>query len=204
MKADEGLRERKRRRTRGVIAETAMRLFLERGFDRVSVVEIARSAEVTEKTVYNHFPTKAALVFDEGEDLLAELLHTVRNRAEGDSALAAMRSYLASLPEWAAHRRPVRPSGRFRRLIDDSPSLQDYRRRMFARYETELARLLAEQTGSPAGSAEPFVVAVALVAVLRAAFETASVNETLDNDSDRCLDLLAGGLDRYALRPQVD
>jgi AcrR family transcriptional regulator len=199
---DEGLRERNRRRTRAAIAETAMRLFLDRGFDQVSVVEIARSAEVAEKTVYNHFPTKAALVFDEGDDLLAELLHTVRSRPAGEPVLSALRSYIAGLPEWAAHRRPVRPSRRFRNLIAESPSLQDHRRRMFARYETELAALLAEQTESPPGSAEPFVAAVALVGVLRAAFEAAA--SASENDADRCLDLLARGLDHYAQQSHVE
>lgn len=142
---------------------------------------------------------KAALVFDEGDDLLAELLHTVRIRPVGDSAMAALRSFIASMPEWAAHRRPVRPSTSFRGLVAASAGLQDYRRRMFARYETDLAALLAEQTGSPPGSAEPFVAAVALIGVLRAAFEANDAEGKSRHDgADRCLDLLAGGLDHYA------
>ncbi len=120
MQQDEGLRERKRRRTRAAIAQTAMQLFCERGFDRVSVAEIAATAEVAEKTVYNYFPTKADLFFDEGDDLLAELLAAVRNRRPGEPALTAVGDFIAGLTEWAGHRRPVRPSDEFRRLIADT------------------------------------------------------------------------------------
>jgi len=196
---DEGLRERKRRITRARIAEEAMALFAQRGFDRVSVAEIAVAAEVAEKTVYNYFPSKGELLFDEAEDLLTELLHAVSTRPAGRPALAAVRSFIAGLPEWAAHRRPVRPGEQFRSLIQASPALQAHRRAMFARYESELSALLAEQTGSPPGAAEPFVAAVALVGVLRAAFEaTISDRATHQQNTDRCLDLLAGGLDGYA------
>ncbi|MDQ2788998.1 MAG: TetR/AcrR family transcriptional regulator [Actinomycetota bacterium] len=195
----EGLRERKRRITRARIAGSAMALFTQRGFDRVSVAEIAKAAEVAEKTVYNYFPSKAELFFDEGEDLLTELLHAVATRPEGEPALVAVRRFIASLPEWAAHRRPVRPGEQFRSMIEASPALQAHRRAMFARYETELATLLAGQTNCPPGAAEPFVAAVALVGVLRAAFEaTTSDQATHQQNTDHCLDLLAGGLDRYA------
>lgn len=172
-----------------------MRLFLERGFDRVSVAQIAAAAGVAEKTVFNYFPSKAMLVFDEGDDLLAELLHTMRTRPVGESALSAVRGFVAGLPEWAAHRRPVRPGKEFRGLIADSPALQAHRRLMFSQWEASLASLLAEQTGSSPDAAEPFVAAVALIGVLRAVFEaSASDNE----NNNQCLDLLAEGLDRYA------
>ncbi len=138
-----------------------MQLFCERGFDRVSVAEIAATAEVAEKTVNNYFPTKADLFFDEGDDLLAELLAAVRNRRPGEPALTAVGDFIAGLTEWAGHRRPVRPSEEFRRLIADSPALQAHRRLMFARCETALAELLADESDFVAGPAEPFVAAVA-------------------------------------------
>lgn len=73
----DGLRERKWRSTRARIAGSAMAVFTQRGFDRDSVAEIAKAAEVAEKTVYCYFPSKAELFFDQGEDLLTELLHAL-------------------------------------------------------------------------------------------------------------------------------
>ena len=59
----EGLRERKKRQTREAIAAAAMALFVARGFDAVTVAEVARAADVSEKTVFNYFPAKEDLVF---------------------------------------------------------------------------------------------------------------------------------------------
>src|SRR5437764_11098403 len=89
-----GLRERKKQQMREHIAETARRLFAERGFDQVTVAEIARAADVSDQTVFNYFPTKEDLVywrlgaFEEG------LLETIRNRAPGESAVAAFRRFV--------------------------------------------------------------------------------------------------------------
>ena len=58
-----GLRERKKQRTRELIAETARRLFAARGFERVTIAEVAREADVSEQTVFNYFPTKEDLVY---------------------------------------------------------------------------------------------------------------------------------------------
>jgi hypothetical protein len=115
-------------------------------------------------------------------------------------ALDAVRGFVAGLAEWAAHRRPVRPTAEFRRLIAGSPALQAARRQMFARYETALAELLAHETGAAAGSVEPFVAAVALVAVLRAPFEaTAGGAEASHRDAAAALGLLRTGLGGYAI-----
>src|SRR6266508_6452898 len=85
----EGLRERKKQRTRERIAETAQRLFRERGFDAVSVAEIARAADVAEKTVFNYFPTKEDLFYSRLESFEEELLAAIRAREPGESVLAA-------------------------------------------------------------------------------------------------------------------
>src|SRR5919112_5461264 len=84
-----GLRERKKQQTRELIAETARRLFSERGFERVSVAEIAREADVSEKTVFNYFPTKEDLVYWRLETFEEELLETIRSRTVGEAGLDA-------------------------------------------------------------------------------------------------------------------
>src|ERR687887_1251518 len=84
-----GLRERKKQRTRQLIADTAMRLFLERGFDAVTVAEVARAAEVDAKTVYNYFPSKPLLFYHRLEAFEAALLDAVRERGPGVSIVAA-------------------------------------------------------------------------------------------------------------------
>src|ERR671936_377992 len=87
--APAGLRERKKQQTRRLIAETARRLFNERGFEQVTVAEIARAAEVSEKTVFNYFPAKEDLVYWRLESFEEELLAAVRERAVGESILSA-------------------------------------------------------------------------------------------------------------------
>src|ERR687888_828173 len=88
-----GLRERKKQLTREHIAETARRLFGEHGFERVTVAEIARAADVSEQTVFNYFPRKEDLVYWRLESFEEELLAAIRERAPGESALSAFRRF---------------------------------------------------------------------------------------------------------------
>src|SRR5258707_7503885 len=90
MEAELGLRERKKLRTRQLIAETAQRMFVERGFDAVPVAAVARAAEVSEATVFNYFPTKEDLVYQGMEAFETELLAAVRDRPAGEPFVAAV------------------------------------------------------------------------------------------------------------------
>src|SRR3954466_5706027 len=83
--SSEGLRERKKRQTREAIAVAAMQLFLEHGFDEVTVAHVARAADVSEKTVFNYFPTKEDLVLHGGQERRAALIEAIRARPAGTS-----------------------------------------------------------------------------------------------------------------------
>ncbi|MEU8364279.1 TetR/AcrR family transcriptional regulator [Nonomuraea sp. NPDC048882] len=78
-------------RTRAKISQVATRLFLERGFDAVTVAEIGREAGVSSVTVFNHFPRKEDLLLDRGEDAVAILRSAVRDRAAGADVLTSLR-----------------------------------------------------------------------------------------------------------------
>src|SRR6266480_5376926 len=91
-----GLREAKKLETRREIADAAMRLFVQRGFDHVTVSEVAAAARVSEKTVFNYFPTKEDLFFDELPERQAAVIAAIRNRATGESVVAALRRLQAA------------------------------------------------------------------------------------------------------------
>src|SRR5437660_948730 len=94
MTAEPGLRERKKLRTRQLIAETARALFAEHGFDAVPVAAVARAADVSEATVFNYFPTKEDLVFQGMAAFEAELLAAVRDRPAGQPVTAAFARFM--------------------------------------------------------------------------------------------------------------
>jgi AcrR family transcriptional regulator len=89
-----GLRERKKTRTRRHIADTAARLFAERGFEQVAVSDVAREAEVAEQTVYNYFQTKEQLVTDRDQQIQDRLSDLIRSRPPGSTPAAAIRDYV--------------------------------------------------------------------------------------------------------------
>lgn len=92
--AELGLRERKKARTRRLIADTAARLFAEHGYERVSVADIAREAEVAEQTVYDYFRTKDQLVTDRDQQIQDRLCALILERPPDASPAAAVREYV--------------------------------------------------------------------------------------------------------------
>ena len=165
MESELSLRERKKQRTRQLIADTARAMFVERGFDAVAVAELARAAEVAEATVFNYFPTKEDLVFQGMEAFEAELLDAVRNRPLGEPVLAAFgrfvlqpRGILAAQEQDGAKK-----LAGVARMIATSPALQARQREIFARYAASLAALLAEETCTAPDDLRPWVVAHALI-----------------------------------------
>ena len=149
-----GLRERKKEQTRAVIARTAIQMFLERGFDHVSIAEIAAAAGVSKMTVTNYFPTKEDLVISAQVSLIPDLAGAVRGRAPGESAVAALhRFYRAELDrraEWTQLHDGVTP---FARMTLASPTLLGAFARAWGEVEAELARAFAEIEADGSGEA---------------------------------------------------
>src|SRR5467141_1987257 len=92
--ATEGLRARKKARTRQLIADCAARLFAERGYENIAVSDVAREADVAEQTVYNYFPTKEQLVTDREQQIQERLCLLIRSRLPGSTPAAAIREFV--------------------------------------------------------------------------------------------------------------
>ena len=89
-----GRRERRKAQTRAEVRATAQRLFAERGFDAVTIADVATAADVAVQTVFNHFETKEALFFDDRTPWVAGIAAAVARRPPGTGPLAAMRTFL--------------------------------------------------------------------------------------------------------------
>jgi AcrR family transcriptional regulator len=164
-----GLRERKKQRTRELIAEVALRLFSERGFEHVTVAEVARAAEVSEQTVFNHYPTKEDLVYWRMEAFEQTLLAAIRDREPGESLLAAFGRFvgeaqgLLAKGDVAARERLATVN----RMIAESPALLAREQRLFAGYTDSLAALIAHEEGAKPDDIKPWVTANALIGIQR-------------------------------------
>src|ERR687888_909247 len=164
----QGLRERKKERTRQTIAETARRLFAERGFEQVTVAEVARAADVSEGTVFNYFPTKEDLFYPQMEEFETMLVEAVRDRPAGEPVSTAFaRALLERTGRLGAGQR-AEFIARTSRTNGASPSLQAREREVVEHAVRALAALLAEETGARPTDAEPLAVAWALMGVQRA------------------------------------
>jgi AcrR family transcriptional regulator len=143
-----GRRERKKLATRRQIAGTAIGLFLERGFDDVSVAEIAEAADVSKVTVFNHFPAKTDMVFELADERRPQAAAVIRDRAPGVSAVEAVRDYyvqaLHDRAEWTGLHDGVEP---FVRMVWASPTLLAAFGARGQASEQELADALAEAVG---------------------------------------------------------
>src|ERR1700755_1557359 len=135
-----GLRERKKQQTRELIAETARRLFAERGFEAVTVADVARAAEVSAQTVFNYFPTKEDLVYWRLGAFESELLAAVRERG-AQSALSAFKAFLLTQRALLGQADPAAYDAlvALTRTIVASPSLQAREQQILEGYTSALA-----------------------------------------------------------------
>ncbi len=156
----EGLRERKKRQTRQYISDVATGLFLERGFDAVTIAEIAEAADVSVNTVYNYFPSKEDLFLDRVEGVVGKLSRCVRARDVGESAGAAVLRELRAEVEAVSPRIGLMEGyDRFMKVIHGAAGLKA---RLWYIQQEVLDRLeatLREETG--AGESDPMPTLVA-------------------------------------------
>lgn len=161
-----GLRERKKRQTRQLISDIATGLFLGRGFDEVTIAEIAEAAEVSVNTVYNYFPAKEELFFDREDEMVGRYPRFVRERAPGQSAAHAI---LGRLRAEVGERSPAVGLAdgfdRFLSVIRGSTALMARLSLMEYRITATLADTLREETGAESGDPKPELIAEQLMGV---------------------------------------
>ncbi|MVO85403.1 TetR family transcriptional regulator [Streptomyces sp. p1417] len=138
-----GRRERKKAATRQKIADTALRLFLEHGYDAVGIRDVANEADVAVTTVFSHFAAKEALVFEQDQDFERRLTGAVTGRAPGEPLLPGLRRETHALV------RHCTGSGAapIWRMIDASPALREYEDSMRLRHAESLAAAIAADPG---------------------------------------------------------
>ncbi|MGY1594982.1 TetR/AcrR family transcriptional regulator [Geodermatophilus sp. SYSU D00708] len=206
-----GLRERRRQQTRAAIVDAAAELFAERGFDAVSVVEIAQRAGVVEKTVFNHFPVKEGLVFEADPPMRAALLDAVRTRPAGESVTAAAGTFVVRAMSGLGAPEAAAGVAEMARIIRGSHTLQVREREILGELTGALAELIAEETRAEAGELAPWLAAHSVLGLYAALLELArdrvlagvtgpELTAELRARGERGLALLQFGLAGYAKR----
>ena len=211
----EGLRARKKRLMRQQLSDTATRMFLDRGFDAVRVAEVAEACGVSEKTVFNYFPTKESLVLDRLDVTMASLRTGLAEPAVPpveaalrilDRELSAMTSWLTGQDDPVLAARAIR---RFGDLIRATPSLRAYQSDMMDQFVSVAAEILATRAGMTPDDPEPQIAARALLGLWHVQADSlrkhlsgapAQVHEMVTADVRRAAALIEGGLRLFAVR----
>jgi AcrR family transcriptional regulator len=206
--AFEGLRELKKRETRQRISNVATEMFLARGFEAVAVTEVAAAAGVSEKTVYNYFPSKEALVLDQIQGQVERLIGAVRERPRGVSPSTAL---VAALKEDSKRFYEMIPADQlprieeFSAMVRQTPALRaawsEHRHQMVAALTQVLAGELQVEETTP----EPLTAARALIGLVELLYDARlrhasagigprDVQARVDADIDRGARLLETGM----------
>src|SRR5271165_5198518 len=211
----EGLRERKKRLMRQQLSDTATQMFMDRGFDAVRVTDIAEACGVSEKTVFNYFPTKESLILDRLEATMASIRTGLAETGVApvqaalrilDRELSAMMSWLTAQDDPAQAGHAIR---RFDALIQATPSLRAYQSDMMDQFTAVAAAILAERAAMSADDPEPQMAATALLGLWRIQFQSlsryldgtrppAQVHQAVTADVRRAAQLIETGLSSFA------
>ena len=218
----EGLRERKKRLMRQQLSDTATQMFMERGFNAVRVAEVAEACGVSEKTVFNYFPTKESLILDRLEATMASLRTSLAEPGVSpvEAALRILADELGAMTSWLARQDDlVQASATIRRfgtLIQATPSLRAHQSDMMDQFVAVAAGILAERAAMSADDPEPQITAAALLGLWRVQFlslskyldgtrSPAQVHQAVTADVHRAARLIDTGLNSFAaLRPGRD
>ncbi|MGP3935253.1 TetR/AcrR family transcriptional regulator [Nonomuraea sp. KM88] len=208
----EGLRERKKRETRERIADIAMGLFIAKGFDNVTVAEVARAADVSVNTVFNYFSTKEDLFADRQDLAVDHPVRVIREREPGESVVRAFRRDVLDAIGTRHWRYGFNLGADvFARIVNASPALVARLREMHEQREQALTRALAEELDAGPGDLRPRLVAAHILTTTRlltdysvsrrlAGQEWESIEPDLRAQAETAFDLLEPGLGDYGRR----
>jgi AcrR family transcriptional regulator len=161
-----GLRERKKQRTRETIAQVALDLFAEHGFNGTTIKQIADAADVAPRTVSGYFPVKEELVFPDHEPLFDSLEQRLGEREPGETAMEALRTWIVTVLSADKHELDKRRCRRT--LIESDHALRTYERGLQERAERIIAAAVAVDLGLPADDLVPRMVGAATMSALDA------------------------------------
>jgi AcrR family transcriptional regulator len=160
----EGLRERKKQRTREQIIEAAMGLFAERGYQATTIADIATAADVAPRTFFSYFSSKEAVVFHNVDRDLDGLASALRDRLPGETAFDALRRWIDTMfDEWMADEDE---SALRKRLCREDEGLANFEGGVMARLHELLLEAIADDLGEPPDALRPRLVAAAAIAAL--------------------------------------
>ena len=165
----EGLRERKKRRTRATIVERAEALFAAKGFEATTVADIAAAADIAPRTFFAYFPTKEDVVFWEFDEAISSMRERFSSRPDDEGAIDAMRSWIGAMvcdADFDDERKRAQ-----RELIRESESLRNHDLALRARFQEALAEALRDDFSGPAGDMRAEMVAAAATAAMAALTE---------------------------------
>jgi AcrR family transcriptional regulator len=191
-----GLRERKKQQTRDKIANVALDLFAERGYEQTTLAEIADAADVSTRTIFAYFQTKEDILFCDEPAFIVALEQALTNRPEGATTIDALREFIGG--------RDMADENLLRRkkIVAESGSLRVAERARFAQVEELIAQSIARDLDAQPGDVRPTLVAASMTAAfttMRDRIE-ADTGEPLTHEQamtllDEVLEFLRGGLD---------
>jgi AcrR family transcriptional regulator len=198
----EGLRERKKQRTRQQIIEAAMGLFAEHGYHATTIADIAEAADVAPRTFFSYFPSKEAVVFHNVDRDMGSLAEVLRNRLPGENVFDALRRWIDSMfDQWLAEGDEALLR---KQLCREDAGLANFEGGTLARIHDLLREAIADDLSEPPDALRPRLVAAAAMAALtslegsleeKAAKQLPVAKEEALSVLDEAIVFLRGGID---------